>query len=817
MSGFTTPVRISNRLAEFLGKPKDTRMSRTEVSNEIMNYIKKNNLQDFTNRYIIIKPDFKLTSLLNLTPSDELNYFNLQKYLKPHFIETIPKELSTAINELDNEIQEWENRNGKNVKPEVRKNFATHLSQKYLANNLDKLQKTEIVSHVRKQIANIIDDFENACYDSDDYDSDDYNLENDKPLKLSNNINLKIQEIEEHSLEHSLEHSEEEEKDKVIIPQDNINLCFVGGVSTGKSTVLNGVFCEELTQCKIKRTTMWPTVYIENESNHDLPTEEIFRIISEKNKEIIEKTESGQKFTKKDYKELVFNVGKLDINILENSYVNVYDIPGLNDARTKDIYYDYLETNFHKFNLVVFLVDIHSGLNTSDEMDMLRFITNNTRDQFKTNSRNIYTLVIVNKADDMQTDEDSDRLEITGELREMFEQVETTVTKEFTSKGLKDNLIGIIPLCAIDAYLYRMVKKHGRNFKLTQEQILKIGVNQNGKKFSTLKPATQEARVYDILNDQEFINTMIKLSGFSRLESILHQFLKDNDKGSKLRIDNLLYELKQLPKLHDITRGIGWLKNSTFEKLILQYKKIYDNIKLIDTAEYNSIMTSFVSEIETILKEKVSTWSGSINILIDNYNNFVTKILNPYFRDYYNVSEYPKFLTTQVFVLINRELNNISTINSIIQQLYILIRINMFDKLNIETIFNKIITNVRGKKTIIFGVQDNSNIDDLLNLLDQCNKKDVKLSEILRFLIINQMNCVDKDLIFIKKMLYRKHGEIIISEYILCEFENTIIPTNLNSFIRGLKTEDLSSLDNKLDMYYLNYEKEYNSINFINN
>ena len=86
MSGFTTPVRISNKLAEFLGKPKDTRISRTEVSNEINNYIKKNNLQDFTNRYIIIKPDFKLTSLLNLSPSDELTYFNLQKYMNKHFI-----------------------------------------------------------------------------------------------------------------------------------------------------------------------------------------------------------------------------------------------------------------------------------------------------------------------------------------------------------------------------------------------------------------------------------------------------------------------------------------------------------------------------------------------------------------------------------------------------------------------------------------------------------------------------------------------------------------------------------------------------------
>ena len=40
MSEFNVPLRISNKLAEFLGKPKDTRMSRTEVSNEIKDYIK---------------------------------------------------------------------------------------------------------------------------------------------------------------------------------------------------------------------------------------------------------------------------------------------------------------------------------------------------------------------------------------------------------------------------------------------------------------------------------------------------------------------------------------------------------------------------------------------------------------------------------------------------------------------------------------------------------------------------------------------------------------------------------------------------------
>jgi hypothetical protein len=39
------------------------------------------------------------------------------------------------------------------------------------------------------------------------------------------------------------------------IPNDNINICFVGGVSTGKSTCLNGVFCQKLTECKMYKDT----------------------------------------------------------------------------------------------------------------------------------------------------------------------------------------------------------------------------------------------------------------------------------------------------------------------------------------------------------------------------------------------------------------------------------------------------------------------------------------------------------------------------------------------------------------------------------
>ena len=707
-------------------------------------------------------------------------------------------------NEFNDELQNWKRRNGEKVDPNVKQRFASHLSQKYLCDKLDKLESSEAVSKIRKEVSKQIDEIENPKSENKD---------------VFDNMIIRFEDAssEDESSSEDTSSVDEYHDAKTLnidIPTDNINLCFVGGVSTGKSTVLNSVFCEELTQCKIKRTTMWPTVYVENENIKDISTEEIYKIITEKNKEIIEKTESGQKLDSGDYKELVFNVGKLDINILDESYVNVYDIPGLNDARTKHIYYDYLENNFHKFNLVVFLVDIQSGLNTSDEMDMLRFIINNTKDQFKRNQRHIYTLVIVNKADDMQTEEDSDKLEITGELREMFEQVENTVQTEFENNGLKNALIGVIPLCARDSYLYRMVKKHGKNFKLTPEQILKIGVNENGKKFSTLKPATQESRVNEILKDESFVNTMIKLSGFSRLESILHRFLQDNNKGSKLRIDNLMYELKKLPKLYDFTVGQNWFNLKSLTTLFQQYYKIYDNIELIDKAEYHLIIASFTTEFTTILQTKVKLWYGDVDELIYCYDNINTEIITPYLTE--NSTMYPDFLTDRVLALIGEELNSVLTVDCIIKQLHILERINMFEKTTIETVFSKIVSNIRENKSITFEkccIDKEDSIDELIEILDKCAENDVNLSELLRFLIMNQLHYINNNnTLFIKKMLYRRYGEIIISEYILREFNNSV---SFDKFVKGLTAEDLNSNEHKLDIYYLNYEKINNPYNFM--
>jgi len=90
-SGFVKPTKISDELAKFLEKPVGTEMARTDVTREINKYIRSHNLQDKENGRKI-NPDSKLQTLLKLKKTDELTYFNLQKYMSPHFAKA-PKEV----------------------------------------------------------------------------------------------------------------------------------------------------------------------------------------------------------------------------------------------------------------------------------------------------------------------------------------------------------------------------------------------------------------------------------------------------------------------------------------------------------------------------------------------------------------------------------------------------------------------------------------------------------------------------------------------------------------------------------------------------
>jgi chromatin remodeling complex protein RSC6 len=84
--GFALPTDVTNELCDFIGVEKETKIARTEVTKQIMSYIKTNNLQNPENKKMIV-PDEKLWKLLGEEArGKEITHFTIQKYINKHFI-----------------------------------------------------------------------------------------------------------------------------------------------------------------------------------------------------------------------------------------------------------------------------------------------------------------------------------------------------------------------------------------------------------------------------------------------------------------------------------------------------------------------------------------------------------------------------------------------------------------------------------------------------------------------------------------------------------------------------------------------------------
>tara|TARA_B100000941_G_scaffold233196_1_gene175725 strand:+ start:5818 stop:6492 length:675 start_codon:yes stop_codon:yes gene_type:complete len=98
-SGFARPTRITPVLAKFLGIPAEEKIARTEVTKKITSYVKEHNLQQADNKRVILlkgKHGKALAKVLSpvVDPvsgeKTDLTFFNLQRYLKHHFVKEEP-------------------------------------------------------------------------------------------------------------------------------------------------------------------------------------------------------------------------------------------------------------------------------------------------------------------------------------------------------------------------------------------------------------------------------------------------------------------------------------------------------------------------------------------------------------------------------------------------------------------------------------------------------------------------------------------------------------------------------------------------------
>lgn len=106
------PVSVSDELCEFLNLNKGEMYSRQTITKEINNFVKTNDLQNPENRrYILLESEvgLRLKKLLR-DPDQPLTFFNIQRYLKPHYpkldtpevsLEVPKKKVKTVVNVED--------------------------------------------------------------------------------------------------------------------------------------------------------------------------------------------------------------------------------------------------------------------------------------------------------------------------------------------------------------------------------------------------------------------------------------------------------------------------------------------------------------------------------------------------------------------------------------------------------------------------------------------------------------------------------------------------------------------------------------------
>ena len=590
-----------------------------------------------------------------------------------------------------------------------------------------------------------------------------------------------------------------------------LNICLVGCISAGKSTILNAFFGQDYAQCKRKRTTMMPNKFIETDNKSLIDTQKTINDkISQVNEQIYNQTQNTKKqLNLNDYGgELKFHVESMEMNIKNNTKICMYDIPGLNDATTEKIYYDYLRNNFHKFNIILFVVNIESGLNTSDENKILNFLAENIKKHKIESNKNISLLTIVNKADDMQL-ESNGTLTVIGELGEMFKQTSDTIKQIFKNHKIESSSIGCIPICGLNANLYRMIKKYKDINMLSREHILRIGIDDEGGKFKRYSEQEQRRKVNDKIMDDIFVDSMIQMSGFSQIDTCLNKFIGSN--GSTMISENILFDYSKTPNLSP---------DNIIQKLS-QKINILLQIKNVNNQVYQTEMKKLIKDLNTNIFKVINKFSAP-QLIIDYYNNDIianitsNSVIHTEITPFFNTNTYPNYITDKILELVVAEYSNSAvSINKIFY-------FELFEKIGnlkeeiIDVLLDALMLNIRGTHTFAF--DGPLEIEKIISIFEKI-KKSANFIEFIRFFMSNMYtNLLTSEELITKKILFRTFGEIPMYEFINdLRTEKLKINTNKDTkmYCKGLSKE--YQKENKLELYYITKCREFgDDANFIN-
>ncbi|XWV24505.1 hypothetical protein QJ856_gp0063 [Tupanvirus deep ocean] len=421
-----------------------------------------------------------------------------------------------------------------------------------------------------------------------------------------------------------------------------INIGLFGCVSVGKSTFLNAIAGQQFSDAEIKKTTMIPQVYAENKNNSEVPNAQIIRRNNREVNDSIEKMIDLNEFTVDKCQPLCHNIDRIcdlfDPVIVDSRFkINIYDIPGLNDSASKNIYFEWVKQNIKLFDIVIFMTDINRGLSNSDEIEILNLLMESIK---KYNSKMI---CLMNKCDDIYFDEDENDLVFEEKEQENIylqaNNILADIAKNYGIECCDEIFTPFFPISSENCFIYRALFKNP-NCKLDQIHLNRLCKNECGSNQWKKMDNEQKERMFQsiVSNLNLSYDFKIRDTGYLNVKSVIQKTIVSNkDSFIQNHINNSLNEL-ELSNIEN-TETYKKLINAYIEKLSqaekigvkISYNLFWEKICATITNYVNTVnktKTKIIRGREFIDFEEFETMHSNLQVHCMNFSSIVESICN---------------------------------------------------------------------------------------------------------------------------------------------------------------------------------------------
>ena len=347
-----------------------------------------------------------------------------------------------------------------------------------------------------------------------------------------------------------------------------IKVALLGHVSVGKTTVLNALFRDKFSEVSKKRTTAGINhfrvsslartpkknkaggINDEGATVADLDTLSIYSdFVYISSKETLDETTADNRALRENnaIQEKFFDVEIDDplVEMRDNTRLVVVDVPGINEAHSGRLYLEYVEKAWDSLDCVIVVMDAHTGVNTEEKVELLKFVKKNSENQ-----KEIPVIILCNKVDDP---EDEEVMALVDEVRQEVQNIfgvgnSNSRRKKKSSKACAP-IPTFIPVSAENAFLYRTASrlKLSEFKQLDRSYLEKIGHEEVGKyKWKKLSIEEKYKVVYNIVSNPVEYQERLEVSNFDNFLKKLNSLLGGKKNQESMIEKQLEVALKKL-------------------------------------------------------------------------------------------------------------------------------------------------------------------------------------------------------------------------------------------------------------------------------